>query len=75
MINTIDRGVIKCFYRELYIHFLELNNRPAYKEHIARIRANEACGSNHDHDNYDDTRITFRQRMSFYDQFFVTFYK
>ena len=75
MINTLDRDVIKCFYRELYINCPELKKCLAYKEYIARLRANEARNSDCDRDNHDIVRVRLRQWMSFYKPFYMLFYK
>ena len=75
MINTLDRDVIKRFYRELYINCPKLENRPAYKEHIARLRTNEAYNGDRDRYNHDSARVRLFQWVSFYKPFYMSFYK
>ena len=36
-------------------------DRDVYKEHVARLRANEARNGDRDHDNLDSVRVRLRQ--------------
>ena len=56
-----DKDVLKCFYKELYIHCPELTNRPVYKEHLALLHTHESRTGDHDRDNHFSGRARLRQ--------------